>query len=464
MLRSGKREEIFDALRVTDDPEAMTQFIHRCREREVTAANLLACLKLADEGRQLKRGEDRKIEDQLMYALIIALGEFTYDEIPKAEQESTVSKLTTWLRDDPSSAIHGAARWLLWEWGQKDEVKRIEERVVPYSPDREWFTREIKVRKTGISRILGGQQTFYLTFVVFPAGDYVLGSPEKEPERETDESRHTVTLDYDFAMLDRELTFAELAAFDSTYLQYVKQYDLTPEHPAMAVDWYDGIRFCRWLTNQSNLPEENQCYPDQLKAISDGAVPDSNGAPRNWPVALTNTGFRLPTEAEWEISSRGGRTHGAFSFGNDVSRLDQYAWFSSDGFNLFDTSNRQIHLGRVLRPNRRGLSDVHGNVDEWCHDWYDFDGFAADLKNPKGRESGSYRVYRGGSWYNLARYCRSANRSWAAPTVRGIILGFRVALVPSALPDSGAESGSMESGRAQLAEPTDSDAAATAER
>ena len=100
-----------------------------------------------------------------------------------------------------------------------------------------------------------------------------------------------------------------------------------------------------------------------------------------------------------------------------------------------DNSEKWSHAVGQLRPNLRGLFDVHGNVYEWCHDWY-----AADLsdgaEDPTGAEAGSYRLARGGGWVYSASLCRSANRSRYLPDDRSSFLGFRVAAVPSASPAS----------------------------
>jgi len=128
--------------------------------------------------------------------------------------------------------------------------------------------------------------------------------------------------------------------------------------------------------------------------------------------------YRLPTEAEWEYACRSGTTT-AYGFGDNVSRLGDYGWFRSN------SDSGGTHPVGEKKPNAWGLYDMHGNVYEWCQDWYGAypSGSATD---PTGATSGSYRVYRGGSWYNIARYCRSAYRDGPTPEDRYTILGFRV--------------------------------------
>ncbi|MDX2034891.1 MAG: formylglycine-generating enzyme family protein [Blastocatellia bacterium] len=137
-------------------------------------------------------------------------------------------------------------------------------------------------------------------------------------------------------------------------------------------------------------------------------------------------GFRLPTAAEWEYAARGGTTT-AYSFGDDALQLGEYAWFS-------DNSQGKTHPVGKKRPNPFGLYDVHGNVWEWCSDWYGRDYYKECNKqgviiDPQGPNSGSSRVARGGGWIILAVLCRSADRGGDSPGRRIGNLGFRLVRV-----------------------------------
>jgi len=139
-------------------------------------------------------------------------------------------------------------------------------------------------------------------------------------------------------------------------------------------------------------------------------IPDSNG-------------FRLPTEAEWEYACRAGTTT-AYSFGNDASRLGDYAWFR-------DNARLTTHPVATKRSNAWGLYDMHGNVGEWCWDRsgrYE----AAAQSDPTGPATGTDRVVRGGSWFNYSRGCRASYRPVFDPDNRYVLhyFGFRVARTP----------------------------------
>jgi len=166
---------------------------------------------------------------------------------------------------------------------------------------------------------------------------------------------------------------------------------------AAHVSWEDAVAFCEKLTEQ------------ERKA---GRLPD------DWE-------YTLPTEAQWEYACRAGTTT-VYSFGDDVSKLGDYAWFRD---NTYDINENFIHEVGTKKANRWGLSDMHGNVWEWCRDSY-------TKKLPGGRDPevtpvGSDPVCRGGSWFNSSRDCRTAYRIGTTASIRLYDVGFRVARVLS---------------------------------
>jgi formylglycine-generating enzyme required for sulfatase activity len=135
--------------------------------------------------------------------------------------------------------------------------------------------------------------------------------------------------------------------------------------------------------------------------------------------------YRLPREAEWEYACRGGTTT-RFHFGDDESRLGEYAWF--DG-NAYYKDEKYAHAVRQKKPNPFGLYDMHGNVYEWCADWYDSAYYASSPgTDPTGPSSGSSRVLRGGSWNFGPVNVRCAFRLYGTPGARPNDTGFRVLL------------------------------------
>jgi formylglycine-generating enzyme required for sulfatase activity len=170
------------------------------------------------------------------------------------------------------------------------------------------------------------------------------------------------------------------------------------ENPVENVSWEDAVEFCRKL---SELPAEK---------------------------AAGNV-YRLPTEAEWEYACRAGTTTN-FSFGDDESDFGDYAWCVENSANETHNSANETHPVGDKLPNAWGLYDMHGNVLEWCQDWYG-DYPSGSVTDPSGATSGSNRVSRGGSWGYSAEGCRSALRYGGLPSFRYDYFGFRVSLSPS---------------------------------
>ena len=265
-----------------------------------------------------------------------------------------------------------------------------------------------------------------MPLVYVQPGAFTMGSPEDEPGREEQERQHEVALTQGFLLGVHPVTVGQFGQFvsDVKYLTDAERdgkggyalnvatgsfgdmneectwrspgFEQADDHPVVAVSWNDGKSFCQWLSQR-----EDKAY-------------------------------RLPTEAEWEYACRGGTTT-AYVHGNDPQGLDAYVNFGDDpSAKPRDGYHFTAPVGR-FQSNSFGLHDMHGNVWEWCQDWYDERGYTKDRQtDPAGPTSGSARVQRGGGWSSAAKRCRSAARVGRDPVCyRGGYLGFRVALTPS---------------------------------
>ena len=428
LLRLGEREKVLPVFDVTDDPEALTQFIFRCRPRGVGVDALLDCLD------RLSNDPSNRDPSDARYALILTLGEFALPEIPESRRDALIKQLAGWYRDDKSSGVHGAAGWLLRQWGQSNVVRQVDQTPIPYSPGREWFTLAVTVKpKPGAPAKPLPTKTFYFTFIVFQAGDSRIGSADDEPERQKVEVRHPVRLTRPFALLDREITLEELIAFDPKYAGYMQQFDAKPADSGFAADWYDSVGFCRWLGQQMGLEASDQPYTDPATLDKEQYPREPTRAQAGrratgrWSSAAGGFAYPRKRSGKWPPEPAA-RT--AYGFGSDVSLLGRFGWF-------MENSGKHVHTPRELRPSRRGQFDLHGNLYEWTHDWYE--GYDAKLaSDPLGPARGSNRVYRGGGWGIVAAYCRSAYRSTSAPSYRTNGNGFRLALNPAgSVPEAG---------------------------
>jgi sulfatase modifying factor 1 len=261
-----------------------------------------------------------------------------------------------------------------------------------------------------------------LWMVQIPAGTFMMGSPKDEAERRDDEVRHEVTLSKAFWLGQTPVTQAQWQAVMGTSPSEFKG---NPNRPVEQVSWYDAIEFCNQLTAMANEADARlgltPCYRISKIERAEGGA--QSGSIRSAEVELIAgaNGYRLPTEAEWEYAYRAGTTT-AYSFGDDESMLAKHAWFD-------ENSGESTHPVATKRSNAWGLFDMHGNVDEWCWDWYGEYPSGA-VTDPQGPRSGSGRVLRGGSWLGFSQYCRAAYRSADDPDFRYDDLGFRVARTP----------------------------------
>jgi formylglycine-generating enzyme required for sulfatase activity/serine/threonine protein kinase len=230
--------------------------------------------------------------------------------------------------------------------------------------------------------------TLGMTFNKLPAGTFMMGSPVDETDREDGEHQHEVTISKAFYMQTTEVTQGQWKAVMGTEpwkgQSYVKE---GAHYPATYVRWDDAVAYCKNLSEK-----EGKTY-------------------------------RLPTEAQWEYACRAG-TGTRWSFGDDEKALGDYAWYWK---NAYDAGERYAHQVRLKKPNQFGLYDMHGNVWEWCYDYYGKDYFEqSPEKDPTGPTSGSFRVLRGGSWDLSTRYARSAVRGRLVADYRSRNNGFRL--------------------------------------
>ncbi len=217
---------------------------------------------------------------------------------------------------------------------------------------------------------------------------------------------HPVTLS-SFYIARTEVTEAEFEAIMGFNPSKQKGSDL----PVEQVTWYEAVTYCNELSRSGGLQE--------VYKISD-VRKDAAGNTISAIVVMdrASNGYRLPTEAEWEYASRGGRqSHGyQYSGGNDVGAV---AWY-------YDNAAGTPHRAGTKQPNELGIFDLSGNVWEWCWDWYG-PYSSASVTNPEGAlPHGDTRVVRGGSWVGVADVTRSSSRSALPPTVRSDAVGFRV--------------------------------------
>jgi formylglycine-generating enzyme required for sulfatase activity len=405
LLLMDRTEAAWPVLRLTPTPDVRSHLLARLGTAGIDAATVL------------KRLESEK-DVSARRALILALGEFGPVDLPQAARQQWVPRLLGWYRDDPDPGIHGAIDWLLrhgkegpvarkLDWGQARELERTDRELAGKPPgQRRWYVN-------------GQGQT--LTIVPGPI-EFLMGSPAGEPNRSQDETQHRRKIGRSHAIATKAITVAEFQRFLKAHPEvkhsYSPKYSPEPDCPINMVTWYDAAQYCRWLSEREGIPEEQMCYPP-VAAIQ--KCKDDKTPLRLPADCLRRTGYRLPTEAEWEYACRA-QTATAYSFGSAVGLLDRYGW------HVKNAEDRTWPVGHK-RPNDWGLFDMHGNVYQWCqgaYRYYDAKGMddEEDLKYIKDRE---YLQARGGAFFLRALIARCAARGGCPPAHSGIHFGCRPA-------------------------------------
>ena len=229
--------------------------------------------------------------------------------------------------------------------------------------------------------------------------------------------RHRKQINRSFAVASKEVTVDQFLRFRKEY-NWEKRFAPTDDCPVNNVSWYHAAEYCNWLSEQEGIPKDQWCYQPNMEGKYDQGM-------KMAPNYLKRTGYRLPTEAEWEYACRAGADTG-YSFGEPADLLDKYAWIDINSLG-------KSHPVGSLKPNDLGLFDMHGNAWEWCQDVYMWnakgaDGKATDdIEDTRDVNNKDGRVLRGGSFYNLAAYVRSAIRSGLGPASLSNDIGFRSA-------------------------------------
>jgi len=285
---------------------------------------------------------------------------------------------------------------------------------VPPSTSKKTKSRE---RRESASNAIGIKMIRVPSGRFTMAGCMVVGCPKDNPGTEKDESldcvssradcqggrgevAHEVTLTRSFFLSKTEVTQKQWqtvmgsnpSKFSTKKLGYVSD-----RNPVESITWLDAALFTNALSQKDSLPP---CYDGQGRVTGSGSIYDCRG-------------YRLPTEAEWEYAARA-NTRGA-----RYGKLETVAWYYGNG-------GKTTHPVGKKSPNAFGLHDMLGNVWEWCHDWYG--PYASGPQtDPVGPQSGSFRVYRGASWFSSTNVARAAFRFLFKPSYTIDSYGFRLA-------------------------------------
>jgi hypothetical protein len=401
LLRLNKPEQAWRTLvqephpvpRLATDPRQRTFLIQQLAHLGAHAPHLAARLR-------------EEPDSGARQGLILALGEFAAEGLTAGDQQQLDVHLWELYRRDPDSGVHSAAEWLLRKRGHTEEMGKAKEELATEAPveGRQWYVN---------------QQGQTLAVVEGPR-EFQMGSPHYEPDKGHGERQHSRLISRTFAIATTEVTVEQFQRFLAKHpeienAEHVKAVG-EPDRPIGSVTWYEAVQYCRWLSDVEGFSDDQMCYPS-VEQIKSGMELER---------VVEKTGYRLATEAEWEMACRAG-TSTALSFGGSSQFASHYAWYSANSGGL------PHPVGR-LKPNRWGLFDMHGNIDEWCQNSYQSEyplpvGGASvpDELPAKGKMMGTNRVMRGSEVRNPPEWLRAARRVSLAPDRRDFGNGFRVA-------------------------------------
>jgi formylglycine-generating enzyme required for sulfatase activity len=263
---------------------------------------------------------------------------------------------------------------------------------------------------------------------------YTMGSPENEGTRHPDETQHPVRLTRHYLIGVKEVTQEQYRKVMNSSPSWfaksgggkarVEGLD-TSEFPVETVSWFDAIAFCNELSKLDGYEPYYKLTDVKRdgESISSATVAIAGG-----------NGYRLPTEAEWEYACRAGwyRSYnfGTYNTGTQANLKPSTHAGGYGGPPTWRAPGRTTKTGSYPASGWN-LYDMHGNVGEWCWDWYDKDYYARSTReDPQGPDKGTVRVVRGGSWMVSEESCRSASRLSVAPGERKDYIGFRIARTP----------------------------------
>jgi formylglycine-generating enzyme required for sulfatase activity len=375
LLRLGEPGDAEPLLSTSEDPTARTMVILEMRDFGVPPDLLL------DLTGRCKDPAARQ-------ALLLALGPYQAREWSPAARRALSARMAGLIRDGRHQAERSAAEWLLRRWGDEGapvpgSIPPPGEAILPTGPvaGRDWW-----VTAQGH------------TMAVLDAPAALAGAPDGPGSSGPDRAAP-----FRFALSVHEVTIDQFRRFKPDADFRVGPDPAAKEvpdalYPANMVTFTDALRYCRWLSEQEEVPDDQMCYPPAGEIEPRDALLSDERRRR--------TGYRLPIEGEWELAAAAG-SKTPWSSGTSAGDLTRFAWFAV---------NSGEHLQRVgmLLPNPLGLFDAHGNASEWCHS-----------ASSGGDREGKF-VLRGGYYSYSARYIRSSHFH-AQPNIGYSFTGFRVA-------------------------------------
>ena len=399
----GQPGPLWPLLRHKSDLRVRTLLIERLAEIPLTTRLLME---------RLAQPDIDPIERQ---AIILAWAEMRPAALATPMKSTVMARARVLYLEDPDPGVHSAAELLLRRFGDLGIIERMQselESAASNNPGARW--------------VLGPNEH---TFVVLPGPlEFRMGASPDEGDFYGSPVLHYRKIDRSILVAAKEVTLEQFQRFEPAHSNE-HRYGDTLDCAATRISWYQAAGYCNWLSEQAKIPKVEWCYPENPRpgmTISEDSV--------------KRTGYRLPTEAEWEYFCRAGTSTSRF-FGESTLFLSRYAW-------TWSNSENQLHPPGERLPNTLGLFDVFGNAWEWCQDGppghyvretTDFPPYPIGTKeNPApdrvltetvdsiDRAQETWRILRGGAFSYAPDRARSAYRDWAPSGETREYLGLRV--------------------------------------
>lgn len=396
LLKLESSELVWPLFKDSPDPRLRSYLIHTLSRNSEEVDDIAA---------RLRKETDVGVKQ----ALVLCLGTF---ELSERQQASFVELLLKTYREESDAGLHSAAEWVLTKWNKIDQIEKLDSELAQLGSEVEYDK--------------DGEKAWYInsqgqTFSIIDATEFAMGSPDSEKGRRPEEAIHQRRINRRIAVATKEVTVAQWRLFfedtkvwspDNPQLNHQNEYC-----PMLAMTWYEAAQYCNWLSAQDGIPEDQHCY--ELNSQNQFG-PGMRAKDRFWELS----GYRLPTEGEWEFACRSGSTTSRH-YGETDRLLPHYAWYRKNA------KDRTEPVAR-LKPNRFGLFDIQGNVYEWCYDEYKFieekvrpTDVLGDWPPTVRVDRAQRRVIRGGAFNFDPNSVRSADRYAHLPSDRTFNMGFR---------------------------------------
>jgi serine/threonine protein kinase/formylglycine-generating enzyme required for sulfatase activity len=395
LLELGGSDAFLEQLKLGEDARVQTYLIHRLSKFGVDHRRVFQLLDSPDA--------------DVRHALVMALGEYGEAVYTPTDREALIARFVDLYLNDPSGGVHGAIEWALKQWSFGAGVSLASESLPNFEDrgDRQWY-----VTSQGQTMV-----------VIDRPGVFLMGSPTDEGGRSEQETQHHRDIPRSYAIASKVMTVAEFREFEKEH-EHDPQTSPTDSHPTNQVTWYLAARYCRWLSEEEGIAEDQMCFKP-LELLDRLAKEPIEGESPLYPDYLHRTGYRLATEAEWEFACRAGTTT-VRHYGYDPTLLLGYAWYFASG-------KRSLSPPGLLRPNQFGLFDMLGGSYEWTlgvPEHYDIEPGAqvtVDRESVKDASDTAGRMLRGATYFRQHDSLRSAFRQSAGSRQIHEAISFRVA-------------------------------------